>query len=304
MGRAVPEVINYLSAAGFQSDDRKFSRLWPTANHLIGKDILITHAVYWPTMLRAIGLPPPRTISAHGWWNVDGAKMSRSTGDMIKPLDLAAKLGSDAFRYFLVRDMAMGRDAVFSEELFRGRYEGILANGLGNLAHRLTSMIVHYCDGVMPEAGTSGGPETELRDQCTRLVDEVLEDVDSLSFDEALRSVESVDPGSESIRRTGSTLDPLFLGYRFGDHLHVPPEDLLLEPIRILPRRDFSKLRSRRHNIDRGSHLQPAVLHLRDARACWGSGHQLGQVLGYRLPFVTIFRLKIMHVSLTSARQL
>ncbi len=185
-------LINYLTAAGFQSDDRKFSRLWPTATHLIGKDILIPHAVYWPTMLRAIDVPLPRTIFAHGWWNVDGEKMSKSTGNVVKPLDLAAKLGSDAFRYFLVRDMAMGRDADFSEELLRSRYESTLANGLGNLAQRLTSMIVQYCDGVVPKAGTGGDPEAELHDRCTRLVDEVFENVDSLSFDEALRAVEAV----------------------------------------------------------------------------------------------------------------
>ena len=185
-------LINYLTAAGFQSDDQTFARLWPNASHLIGKDILIIHAVYWPTMLRAIGVPPPRTIFAHGWWNVDGAKMSKSTGNAVKPLDLVATLGSDAFRYFLVRDMAMGRDADFSEELLRRRYEGTLANGLGNLAHRLTSMIVQYCDGVVPEVGTSGDPETELRDRCTRLVDKVFENVDLMSFDEALREAEAV----------------------------------------------------------------------------------------------------------------
>ena len=153
-------LINYLTAAGFQSDDQKFARLWPAATHLIGKDILITHAVYWPTMLRAIGVPPPRTIFAHGWWNVEGSKMSKSTGNVVKPLDLVATLGSDAFRYFLVRDMGMGRDADFSEELLLRRHEGTLANGLGNLANRLTSMIVQYCDGTVPGARTrrcSGG---------------------------------------------------------------------------------------------------------------------------------------------------
>ena len=185
-------LINYLTAAGFQSNDQTFARLWPTATHLIGKDILITHAVYWPTMLRAIGVPPPRTIFAHGWWNVGGAKMSKSTGNVVKPLELAAELGSDAFRYFLVRDMAMGRDADFSEELLHRRYEGTLANGLGNLAHRLTSMIVRYCNGTVPEAGSSGHPETELQDRCTRLVAKMFENVDSLTFDEFLRAVEAV----------------------------------------------------------------------------------------------------------------
>ena len=169
-----------------------FGRLWPTATHLIGKDILITHAVYWPTMLKAIGASPPRAIFAHGWWNVDGAKMSKSTGNVTKPLHLAAKVGSDAFRYFLMRDMAMGRDADFSEELLRSRYEGTLANGLGNLVHRLTSMTAQYFDGVLPEAGTSGVPENKIRDRCAWLVDKVLENVDSLSFDEVLRAVEAV----------------------------------------------------------------------------------------------------------------
>ena len=143
-------------------------------------------------MLRAIGVPPPRTIFAHGWWNVDGAKMSKSTGNAVKPFERVATLGSDAFRYFLVRDMAMGRDADFSEELLRRRYEGTLSNDLGNLAHRLTSMIVQYFDGIVPEVGASGDPETELHDQCTGLVDKVFENVDSLSFDEALREVEAV----------------------------------------------------------------------------------------------------------------
>ena len=185
-------LINYLTAAGFQSDDQKFARLWPTATHLIGKDILITHAVYWPTMLRAIGVPPPKTIFAHGWWNVEGSKMSKSTGNVVKPLDLAATLGSDAFRYFLVRDMGMGRDADFSEELLLRRHEGTLANGLGNLVHRLTSMIVQYCGGTVPEARTGGAPDIELRDRCMRLVTKMFESVDSLSFDEFLRDVEAV----------------------------------------------------------------------------------------------------------------
>ena len=185
-------LINYLTAAGFRSDDRAFTRLWPTTTHLIGKDILITHSVYWLTMLKAIGIPPPKTIFAHGWWNVDGAKMSKSVGNVVKPLDLAGVFGTDAFRYFLVRDMAAGRDADFSEELVRRRYEGTLANDLGNLVHRLTHMIVRYCDGAVPHAADFGHQEAELRDRCTQLVIRVFDNVESLSFDEALRNVEEV----------------------------------------------------------------------------------------------------------------
>ncbi len=185
-------LINYLTAAGFRSDDRAFKRLWPTATHLIGKDILILHAVYWLTMLKAIGLPPPKTIFAHGWWNVDGAKMSKSVGNVVKPLDLAGVFGTDAFRYFLARDMAAGRDAEFSEELVRQRYEGTLANDFGNLAHRLIRMIAQYCDGAVPHAADFGHQEAELRDRCTQLVTRVFDNVESLSFDEALRNVEAV----------------------------------------------------------------------------------------------------------------
>ena len=185
-------LINYLSAAGFRSDDEAFARRWPDAIHLIGKDILILHTVYWLTMLKAIGLPPPKTIFAHGWWNIEGTKMSKSIGNVVKPLDLASTYGIDAIRYFLVRDMASGRDAEFSEELLRARYEGTLANDLGNLAHRLIHMIVQYCDGVVPHAGNPGDQEAELRDRCTQLVTRVFDKVESLSFDEALRDVEEV----------------------------------------------------------------------------------------------------------------
>ena len=185
-------LINYLTAAGFESDDQVFAHLWPAVTHLIGKDILILHAVYWLTMLRAMGLPPPKTIFAHGWWNLEGTKMSKSIGNVVKPLDLAATYGTDAFRYFLVRDMAAGRDADFSEELLRSRYEGTLANGLGNLVHRLVSMVVQYCDGAVPYPVSSDDAENELRTLCLSLVAKVFKSVDRFSFDEALREVEAV----------------------------------------------------------------------------------------------------------------
>ena len=175
-------LINYLTAGGFHSDNEKFARLWPTATHLIGKDILILHAVYWPAMLRAIGIPLPRTIFALGWWNVDGTKISKSHGNAIKPLELADVYGTDAFRYFLMRDMTSGRDADFSEELLRSRYDSTLANDLGNLAHRLVSMIVQYCDGVVPEAGREGTSESELREHCTGLVPKVFGCLDRLEL--------------------------------------------------------------------------------------------------------------------------
>ena len=95
-------LLNYVTAAGYLSDDGRFSEMWPSATHVIGKDILITHAVYWPTMLRAVGLPPPRTILAHPWWLLRGAKMSKSRGVVVKPLTLAEHYGVDALRFYLM----------------------------------------------------------------------------------------------------------------------------------------------------------------------------------------------------------
>jgi methionyl-tRNA synthetase len=115
--------------------------------HLIGKDILTTHSVYWTTMLRAIGLPQPRTIFATGWWVFDGVKMSKSLGNVVRPLDVADVYGVDALRYFLIRDMVLGRDADFTVERVQQRYEGDLANDLGNLLHRLVNMVGRYCEG-------------------------------------------------------------------------------------------------------------------------------------------------------------
>ena len=144
-------LLNYLTAAGYLSDDQRFSRLWPSAVHLIGKDILITHAVYQPIMLRAIGLPQPKTIYAHGWWLVRGAKMSKSLGNVLRPLDLVDVYGVDAVRFYLMRGLAPGRDADFDEEDLGRRYESTLANDLGNLLHRLVSMIARYCDGAVSD---------------------------------------------------------------------------------------------------------------------------------------------------------
>ncbi len=143
-------LINYISAIGYLSDDKKFKRWWP-AIHLIGKDILTTHAVYWPCMLKAMGMEQPKTIFAHGWWLAGETKMSKSLGNVIKPLELANKYGVDAFRYFLIREMTLGQDATYSEESFISRYNSDLANDLGNLLSRLIKMIASYCDGKIPE---------------------------------------------------------------------------------------------------------------------------------------------------------
>jgi methionyl-tRNA synthetase len=185
-------LINYITAIGYLVDDERFTRLWSQALHFIGKDILTTHAVYWPTMLQAIGLPQPRTIFAHGWWVVDETKMSKSLGNVVKPLDLAEVYGVDGFRYFLMRDMTLGRDADFSEENLAHRYQGDLANDLGNLLHRLVNMVGRYCDGRIPWPGEPTDEETALRERCLALVPQALGQIEALAINEALAQIMSV----------------------------------------------------------------------------------------------------------------
>lgn len=185
-------LLNYVTAAGYPADDGRFAHLWPQAMHLIGKDILITHSVYWPTMLQAAGLSQPKTIFAHGWWVIRGTKMSKSLGNVVKPLDLAEVYGVDAFRYFLMRDMTLGRDADFSEESLAHRYQGDLGNDLGNLLHRLVNMMGRYCDGQIPEPVELTDEETALRERCLILIPQALAQVEALAINEALAQIMGV----------------------------------------------------------------------------------------------------------------
>jgi methionyl-tRNA synthetase len=182
-------LINYITAAGYLSDPERFERLWPSVLHLIGKDILTTHSVYWTTMLHAVGLPQPRQIFATGWWVYDGAKMSKSLGNVVRPLDLADVYGVDAFRYFLIRDMVLGRDAEFTVERVQQRYEADLANDLGNLLHRLVNMIGRYCEGHIPAPGETGPEEEALRARCASLVDQTFAQVDAMALTDAVGGV-------------------------------------------------------------------------------------------------------------------
>jgi len=141
-------LINYISGVGY--GEERFAENWPADFHVIGKDILVpSHSVYWPAMLKAIGIEPPKALLVHGWWHIAGAKMSKSTGDKIDPLEFAETYSVDALRYFLIREMNVGQDSDFTIDLFLSRYSADLANNLGNLVSRLLNMAGRsFADGL------------------------------------------------------------------------------------------------------------------------------------------------------------
>jgi methionyl-tRNA synthetase len=148
-------LTNYLTAAGFPDEDARFQTYWPADLHLVGKEILRFHAVYWPAFLMAAGLDIPRRIVGHGWWLMNDAKMSKSLGNVVRPHSYTAVFGVDAFRYFVLREMTVGHDANFTDEAFLTRYNADLANDLGNLVSRATTMIHRYCEGVIPPSSAA-----------------------------------------------------------------------------------------------------------------------------------------------------
>ena len=182
-------LTNYISAVGYTDDKERFARWWPADVHLIGKDILTTHAVYWPTMLMAADIPLPRTIFAHGWWLMGEEKMSKSLGNVVRPLDLIDLVGVDPVRYYLMRDMVLGQDASFTPEAFERRYNSDLANDLGNLANRIAKFIRRYFEGKVPPvipAGPVNQFEKDLREGAEAVTKDVPGYVKDMRLDHAI----------------------------------------------------------------------------------------------------------------------
>jgi methionyl-tRNA synthetase len=178
-------LTNYITAAGYGDDPARFARWWP-AIHMIGKDILRFHAVYWPAMLMAAGVDPPRRVFAHGFLTVGGEKMSKTRATGIHPFQLVDHFGVDAYRYYFLSEIQFGQDGSFSWESMLGRYNANLANGLGNLASRVLAMIESYFGGEVPD-GTQGEAEFhELREHATSRVGAFAEAMDDLQLTAAL----------------------------------------------------------------------------------------------------------------------
>jgi len=181
-------LINYVTAVGYP-DGENFKTFWPFAQHLIAKDILKPHGIYWPTMLKAAGIEPYRHLNVHGYWNVDQSKMSKSLGNVVKPLDLRDKYGLDPFRYFLLRDMVFGLDSSFSEEAFVQRINSDLANDLGNLVSRTMQMAVKYGNGQVPTPAVAADEDRILRETAARTVTEVEACFENLGLHKALIAI-------------------------------------------------------------------------------------------------------------------
>lgn len=181
-------LTNYISAIGY--GEERFEQFWPVDFHVIGKDIMVPpHAVYWPIMLKACGIAMPRHLLVHGWWLKSGAKMAKSTGNIVNPLELIDRFGADAFRYFVTREMNVGQDSDFSPDLFLSRYNSDLANDFGNLVSRTLNMLKRYRESKVPAPGIWEKEEIEVRETWEKTVTSVRVQFDGLQFHSALEEI-------------------------------------------------------------------------------------------------------------------
>ncbi len=182
-------LVNYLTATGYADDPEQFARFWPADVHVMGKEIVRFHSVIWPAVLMSLGLPLPKCVFGHGWWTVEGEKMSKSKGNVIKPKEYADEFGVDALRYFVLREVPFGQDGDFSRMSFIYRVNADLANDLGNLLSRTTAMINKFADGVIPAPGEWAQMDRAIPELAGEAIEKAAAAFDRLDFQEGLAQV-------------------------------------------------------------------------------------------------------------------
>lgn len=184
----VDALLNYITGAGYDANspnNEKFESIWPCDVHLIGKEIFRFHAVIWPAVLMALRLPLPKKVYAHGWWTVNGEKMSKSRGNIIDPVDIVREYGVDTFRYFIFREVPFGQDGDFSTEMLKTKYNSDLANGLGNLFSRTLNMVRKYLDNSMPEKPGN----SKIFNELLSMQKDIYLNIEHLQFSSALEMI-------------------------------------------------------------------------------------------------------------------
>ena len=181
-------LINYITGLGYP-DGEMYATYWPVAEHVIAKDILKPHAIYWPTMLMSMEVPLYQKLHVHGYWNVDDTKMSKSIGNVVRPSELIDAYGVDTLRYFTLRDMSFGLDSSFSSEAIVARQNSDLANDLGNLYSRSMAMLQKYCHGRIPDVGAEESSDAELRRTAENMLVEYQASMSEFQFHKGLRAV-------------------------------------------------------------------------------------------------------------------
>ena len=182
-------LINYITAPGYNVNEENFNKYWPANYHLIGKDILTTHSVYWPTMLMSANIPLPQAIFAHGWWLIGESKMSKSLGNVVDPLGLIEEYGVDPVRYYLMREMVLGQDASFTIESFIKRYNSDLANDFGNLLSRISNLLKKFFDSRIPQDEDDSAEGLDVKSKAVETVAIVREKIDVMRVNEAIEII-------------------------------------------------------------------------------------------------------------------